>query len=108
MADSAQAEPTDQRECRIANGGEPVERRGTALDERAGGLRIADIAELADIGTGDEAVRLARADDEPARRIRVERVEHRVEFSEYRCRQRVRRRLSNIPSAGSVRDFTNA
>ena len=69
---AAEAEAADQRERRIRHGGEPLERVPAALDERDRvGLGL-DVAELVDVGAGDESVRLARADDETLRRIAVE------------------------------------
>ena len=47
------------------------------------------LPEFVDIGTGDEAARLARADHETARRFAVEDVEHLVELSQHRGGQRV-------------------
>ena len=57
---------------------------------------VVDLAELVDVGAGDEAVRLARRDDEALRRIAVEQVERLVELGEHRRAERVGRRAGAV------------
>src|SRR6187455_1004717 len=85
---AAEAVAADQRERRVAHGREAVERVPAALDQRDRAFLGRDRAELGDVGAGDEAARLARADDEALRRVAIELVEHAVEFGHRLGRQR--------------------
>ena len=83
---AAQAEAADQRERRILDRREPLEGVPTALDERDRiGLGL-HRAELVNVRPGDEAVPLARLDDQTLRRIAVELAQHLVQLREHIAR----------------------
>ncbi len=87
----AQTEAADERQCRVRRARDALEGIPTALDQRARRPRLMQVAELVDIGAGDEAARLARADHQPTRRIACERIEDFVQLGKRRGRQRIGR-----------------
>ena len=108
---AAQAEAANERDRRILHRREALERVPAALDERdRAGDVVARSPEFVDVGAGDEAVRLARRDDEALGGSRSSSVERLVQFGEHRGAERVGRSrpaLSNVsrarPSASRVR-----
>src|SRR5579872_7293390 len=62
---------------------EPVEHRMAACDQRLDFGYVLDAAKLRDIGAGDEAAALGRADHDAARRIGFERLQDGVELGKY-------------------------
>ncbi len=96
LESAPEAEAADERDRRILDGGEPLEAVPSALDQRDRPRLRFDLSELVDVRAGDEAVRLARRDDEPARRVAVEEVERLVELGEHRGAERVGRRSGAI------------
>ena len=86
---AAQAKAADERHRRIFHCGEALEGVPAALHDRERGGLVADRLELVDVGAGDEPARLARHDDEAARRVAVELVERLVELREHRRAERV-------------------
>jgi hypothetical protein len=88
---TAQTEAADERDRRILDGREPLERVPAAAHDRHRGSLVLDDFELLDVGTGNETARLARRDDKPGGRVAVEKVERFVEFHEHFGAQRVGR-----------------
>ncbi len=86
----AHAEAVDQGERREGQGGELVVEIPASPDQAYRVVGVLELGELFDIGTGDEARVLARADDEPAGPFRGQLVEDRVELRHYLARKDVR------------------
>ena len=89
---AAEAEAAHERQGRILDGGETLERVPAALDDGNSVGLVLDLAELIDVRTGDETVRFSGGDDEPLGWIAIELVERLVELRQHFARQRVRGR----------------
>src|SRR5579863_1977372 len=86
---AAEAKPMDHSNAREPHSFEAVDHRMRPADCRFDGARIGRAAEFVDIGTGDEARGLCRANDEPGRPFTLQRGKHRIELREEVGRKRV-------------------
>ena len=86
---AAEAEAVDHGDGRNLQAFEAVDHRMRAADRGLDGARIGRAAEFVDVGAGDEAGGLRRADDEPGRPLALQRGQHGIEFLDHVGRQRV-------------------
>ena len=89
LESAAEAIAVDHRDGRQRQAVEPVQDGVAARQQRLDLRRVGDGAELRDVGAGDEAARLGRADHQPARTIAFELVERQVELGQRLAVQRV-------------------
>ena len=80
---AAQTETANERQRRILDVSEPLERVPAALDDRDRAGLVLHAAEFVDIGAGNEAVRLAGTYHETLRRIAIEEIERLVQFGQH-------------------------
>ncbi len=86
-----QTETANERQRRILDVSEPLERVPAALDDRDRAGLVLHVAEFVDIGAGNEAVRLAGTYHQTLRRIAIEEVECLVQFGQHCGGQRIDR-----------------
>src|SRR5207302_5121030 len=93
---AAETESAYQRECRIRCSGELVEGVPTALDDRQRIVHRPDPLEFLDVGAGDEAAVLARADDQSFGRRARELAQNGTKLVEYVHRECISRRAGLV------------
>ena len=86
---AAEAEAVDHGDARNFQVFEAVDHRMRPADGGLDGARIGGAAEFVDVGAGDEAGRLRRADDEAGRPLAFQRGQHGIEFLDHVGRQRI-------------------
>ena len=90
LKSAAEAKAVDHGDGRQRQPVEPVHDAMAARQQRFDLRDVGHAAELRNVGAGDEAARLRRADHQPARALAFEFVEHRVELGKHFGGERVR------------------
>ena len=86
---AAQAIAVDDRDRRTSEMIETIDDRVPLREAALDPGHIRHGAELADVGTGDEACRLGRADHQPLRQIALERLQHVIELDQHILGERI-------------------